>query len=192
MAKCQRFCRAVAGVSSVIILTACGSSRPGAAQTGRIASRGVGCQYLYPVTLRRTSRSRREPIAFGTSRRALEFVTSRAATRVRKSIDARKQPAGVSRPRRAGRATAVGAIMAGLIDAIRERLAQAAGTCPSDVVLIERHYLVALLQLLAHADCVERRGALELDAASYTAQYAGRDLGLTKDMFLTLYAIASK
>src|SRR5690348_3729892 len=122
MAKCQRFCRAVEVVSRVIILTACGFSRLGTAQTGRTASRGDGGECLNPVTLRRTSRSTREPIAFGASRRALEFVTSRAATRVRKSIDARKQPAGVSRPRRAGRATAVGAIMAGLIDAIRERL----------------------------------------------------------------------
>lgn len=82
--------------------------------------------------------------------------------------------------------------MAGLADAIRERLAQASGTCPPDVVLIERHYLVAMLQLLAHTDCVERHGALELDFVSYTAQYRGKDLGLTKDMFLTLYAIASK
>lgn len=82
--------------------------------------------------------------------------------------------------------------MAGLVDAIRERLVQAPGTCPPDVVLIERHYLIALLQLLAHTDCIERRGALELDPVSYTAQYAGKDLGLTKDMFLTLYAIASK
>lgn len=82
--------------------------------------------------------------------------------------------------------------MAGLVDAIRERLAQAPGTCPPDVVLIERHYLVAMLQLLAHTDCVERHGALELDLVSYTAKYRGKDLGLTKDMFLTLYAIASK
>lgn len=82
--------------------------------------------------------------------------------------------------------------MAGLVDAIRERLARVAGTIPSDLVQIERHYVIALLQLLAHADCVERRGALELDFASYKARYAGEDLGLTKDMFLTLYAIATK
>ncbi len=60
------------------------------------------------------------------------------------------------------------------------------------MVLIERHYVVALLQLLAHTDCAERHGALELDATSYTAQYAGKNLDLSKDMFLTLYAIASK
>jgi len=82
--------------------------------------------------------------------------------------------------------------MAVLVDAIRERLAKTSDTCPPDVIQIERHYLVALLQQLTHVDCVERHGALELDAVSYTAQYAGRDLGLTKDMFLTLYAIASK
>lgn len=82
--------------------------------------------------------------------------------------------------------------MAGLVDAIRERLAQASGTCAFDLVAIERHYLVALLQHLAHTDCIERCGALELDAASYKARYAGADLALTKDMFLTLYAIASK
>lgn len=82
--------------------------------------------------------------------------------------------------------------MAGIVDAIRERLAQVPGAFPSDLVSIERHYLIALLQLLAHTNCIERRGALELDAASYKARYAGLDLGLTKDMFLTLYAIASK
>jgi hypothetical protein len=84
--------------------------------------------------------------------------------------------------------------MAGVVDAIRECLAHApaAGAAPSDIVPIERHYLIALLQLLAHTDCIERRGALEMDAASYKARYAGMDLGLTKDMFLTLYAIASK
>lgn len=82
--------------------------------------------------------------------------------------------------------------MAGLVDAIRERLAQVSGTCAPDVILIERHYIVALLQRLAHVDCVERRGALELDPVSYIARYAGKDLGLSRDMFLTLYAIASK
>jgi len=82
--------------------------------------------------------------------------------------------------------------MAGLVDALRERLAQVSGTCAPDVILIERHYIVALLQHLAHVDCVERRGALDLDPVSYTARYAGKDLDLTKDMFLTLYAIASK
>lgn len=82
--------------------------------------------------------------------------------------------------------------MAGLVDAIRERLAQVSGTCAPDVILIERHYIVALLQHLAHIDCVERRGALDLDLVSYIARYAGKDLCLTKDMFLTLYAIASK
>lgn len=71
----------------------------------------------------------------------------------------------------------------GRAEAIRERLAQTSGTCPPNVVLIERRYVVALLQLIAHTDCVERRGALELDPVSYTARYGGKDLGLTKDMF---------
>lgn len=82
--------------------------------------------------------------------------------------------------------------MGDLVDAIRARLALASGTSPPDVILIERHYIVALLQLLAHVDCVERRGALDLDPVSYIARYAGKDLGLTKDMFLTLYTIVSK
>jgi DNA-binding response OmpR family regulator len=79
--------------------------------------------------------------------------------------------------------------MACIVDAVRERVA---GQLQSDVVQIERHYVVALLQLIEHADCYERTGALEMDARSYRATCAGKDLGLTKDMFLTLYAIASK
>jgi len=82
--------------------------------------------------------------------------------------------------------------MAGLVDAIRARLALTSGNSPPDVVLIERHYIVALLQHLAHVECVEQRGALEVDPGSYIARCAGKDLGLSKDMFLTLYAIASK
>jgi hypothetical protein len=80
-------------------------------------------------------------------------------------------------------------IMAGIVNAVRGCLA---GQLPSEMVQIERHYVVALLQLIEHTDCHERNGALEMDARSCTATYAGKDLGLTKDMFLTLYAIASK
>src|SRR5690348_6230828 len=79
--------------------------------------------------------------------------------------------------------------MVGIVDAVRERLA---GQLPSEMVQIERHYVVALVQLIEHAECEEWNGALEMDARSYRATYAGMDLGLTKDMFLALYAIASK
>lgn len=79
--------------------------------------------------------------------------------------------------------------MVGIVDAVRECLAS---QLPSELVQIERHYVVALLQLLEHTDCHERNGALEMDLKSYRASYAGKDLGLPRDMFLTLYAIASK
>ena len=79
--------------------------------------------------------------------------------------------------------------MAGIVDAVRERLA---GQPPTEMVQIERHYVVALIQLIEHSDCDERNGALAMDTKSYRATYAGKDLGLSRDMFLTLYAIASK
>jgi DNA-binding response OmpR family regulator len=79
--------------------------------------------------------------------------------------------------------------MAGIVDAVRERLS---GQLPSEIIQIERQYVVALLQLIEHTDCHEHNGALEIDPRSYRATYAGKYLGLTKDEFLTLYAIASK
>src|SRR5579863_6196979 len=82
--------------------------------------------------------------------------------------------------------------MPGIVETVRERLAVVSPEYSPDMVLIERHYVVALLQQLEHKNGACRFGSLEMNAAAYTAKYAGRDLALTKDMFLTLYAVASK